>query len=134
MSARRVIASLLTALWLVALFGSVWHGAEDVHRYCEEHDTYEEAGQAPRPGAFAAAESSDRLLSAGAAESAEHHACPFLVFDAPATADEAAAPAVVAAHDSLPPAARAQDASPAAQIPLLAIAPKGSPPAAIASA
>jgi hypothetical protein len=124
---RTFTAALLAALWALTPVLFLAHG-EHVHRYCAEHRTFEEAGEAGRDAAEDAAqeglaEAMPRLAAGG-----EHVGCPLLrtaerVPLLPALARVAAMEAVEV-HGPVAGATRAR--SPLA---VLDTAPKASPPA-----
>jgi hypothetical protein len=127
--ARRATAALLVGFWLFATVGSIFHGSNDQHRYCSQHKVFEEVGARGAGVAQATpADSSERGWKAGAAEETiDHQACAFAdlgvraPLDQPTTlhvalpAPPALAPAPILVHIAPP-------------IPLLANAPKASPP------
>jgi hypothetical protein len=124
----KLLAFALVGLWVLLPVASALHGAEHAHRYCAEHGAVEEAtpeaGHAPGvdgPGWSAG----DEAVEAG------HVACGF------AFAHRLADGAVTPRRAAQALASWARDAAPlrpshavARGLPVLATAPKGSPPAA----
>jgi hypothetical protein len=130
----RVSAAVLAALWLIVPLLSAFHGPH-AHRYCAEHRAIEEAGEldaTAEPGradALAASDGASFALGASAQGTAQesHQACPFVV----AQQRDVALPGVEGSGSLTegawqPVVAGAEPAEP--QIPLLASAPKASPP------
>jgi len=130
----RISAAALAALWLIVPLLSVFHGSH-AHRYCAEHRAIEEAGAPevdaePVLAAYAPALDGQWLI-AGSDEQGEspalHRACPFVV----AQQRHVASPPVNGSIRVSETAGRlvvqtARMVQP--QVPLLAAAPKASPP------
>ncbi len=123
--ARRAISALLVGLWLVGLVGSLFHGTSHEHTYCSQHKTFEEVGTASGTDVR-----EDASVRSGVAPVYQHQACAFadmgvraplpdaFTIDVVRPTPPAPAPAPLLAHVAF-------------QIPLLANAPKSSPPALV---
>lgn len=118
---RRAFAALIAVAWLVSPAIALLHGAH-AHRYCAEHQRIEE-GSAPG----GAETSSDARVTGDAAPRPEHDACPFVVAHqrrvtppSPSTLALVPALAVKATRREVLPGYR--------PVPVLATAPKSSPP------
>lgn|GEM_PF-2420443 len=118
----------LVGLWLALPVASALHDGEHAHRYCVEHGAVEEAGEDVAARAPRAGELSEGVEAGEAQEAGSHEACAFTFVRglgdgaAPTRTDVAAAERVARA-EPLPP----QDVG-ARGLPVLAVAPKGSPP------
>jgi hypothetical protein len=130
---RRYTATLLVALWVVPLLAALTHSQEHAHRYCPEHQTFEEtvrgSGQVQSRLSGSGPLLSSRRPDTGVDSArATHETCPLLTGS---TRDEAPNP------ERLPLAAASQSVSVLAtappralsSVPILANAPKSSPPA-----
>ena len=128
--ARRATAVLLVGFWMAGLVGSIFHDAEHEHRYCSEHGTFEEAGARPTGGAATDASAHDRSIRSGDASRSEggHEGCAFADLGVRAPLTDTVT--VVVARPAPPaPASAPSVVHVAPPIPLLAVAPKASPPA-----
>jgi hypothetical protein len=125
--ARRVISALVVSVWLLGLVGSVVHGSSHEHAYCSQHKAFEEVAGAASGTTTAAPIENNTWRATPAATAPQHETCAFADFgvrapladdfrlDVARPARPPLAPAPVLAHVSI-------------QIPLLANAPKASPP------
>jgi hypothetical protein len=123
---RRAISALVVGVWLVGLIGSVLHGSSHEHHYCSQHKAFEEIAGAPSSGAATASES-DTWRATPTAAAAQHESCAFadLGVRAPLADDFR----LDVARPTPPPLAPPPVVvSVSIQIPLLANAPKASPP------
>jgi hypothetical protein len=132
--ARRATAALLVGFWLAGLVGSIFHDADHEHRYCSQHGTFEEAGARPTDAAAASAAAAtpehDRSIRSGDAtlRGEGHESCAFADLGVRAPLTDTAT--VSQARPTPPaPAAAPPVVHVASPIPLLANAPKASPPA-----
>ena len=126
--ARRAIAALLAGLWLSGLVGSIFHGDRDEHRYCVEHGAFEEVGSKPADQAAPVARASAELLAAGTAVPERHQECAFVDAGVRTPLEQPSLHHVrVPAPASAAPTLTLATFAP--PIPLLAFAPKSSPPA-----
>lgn len=125
-SSRFVVACALIALWLGVPLASLLHGAH-AHRYCPEHQAFEELGE----GDAGAAELAERLtLRASEPEGTErvdHLACPFAPTRTDARWVEAQTGRELRLEVLAPRSAMALGFV-AHPVPILAAAPKQSPP------
>ena len=131
----RVAAALMAALWTLVPAATALHGAVEAHAYCQEHDAFEEgrghAGSIAR-GGDTAQDGGDAARVATAPDVAGGDAHAPCAFARAVLAD--AAPAVPAASVSGPAPAILPLRLPASRVPapravpLLAVAPKSSPP------
>jgi hypothetical protein len=125
--ARRAIAALLVGFWMAALVGSLVHGESHEHRYCAQHKAFEEVG-ARRSSASTPSDSSS--WQAGASGNLQHQACAFAELGVRAPLDEL--PRIDVERPVPPELATTPALAPVASpIPLLANAPKASPPVSI---
>jgi hypothetical protein len=128
---KRISAATLVGVWLTVPFLSLLHGSH-AHRYCDEHQTIEEASpstsvtsSAPSPEVEAgiAVRSAD---STGGVDGA-HQECP--VFAAQHRDAVLPTPTAAECSDELEASLSALvTQTSGAQLPLLALAPKASPP------
>jgi hypothetical protein len=120
----RATAAWLVGLWLFGLIGWLAHASHGEHRYCSEHGAFEEAGAGLREGARGHGET----LRAATPEDGTHETCPFAGPVAPFEPEDPVALAPPVATP--PPVDVVVPARPfvAPAIPLLAVAPKSSPP------
>jgi hypothetical protein len=133
---RRAIAALVVGVWVLGLVGSVFHATSGhEHAYCSQHKTFEEIGNAGAlvDGVAASAGSASEAAAAWhatpAASVAQHEACAFADLGVRAPLEEHFR--LDLARPTPPPLAPAPPAVHVSiQIPLLANAPKASPPSA----
>jgi hypothetical protein len=131
--ARRATAALLVGVWLAGLVGSIFHDANHEHRYCSQHGTFEEAGAAAAltgASATSAPDPTEKSLRPGDAtlRGDTHEPCAFADLGVRAPLTETTTLAVAQPAPPAPTAALPRGYV-AAPIPLLAFAPKASPPA-----
>jgi hypothetical protein len=131
---RRAVAALVVGVWVLGLVGSVFHATSGhEHAYCVQHKTFEEVGNAavvdnvgPAPGAAALAAA---WHATPTASTPQHEACAFADLGVRAPLEEHFR--LDLARPTPPPLAPAPPAIHVSfQIPLLANAPKASPPSA----
>jgi hypothetical protein len=124
-SRRRLPTAALLILWIGSPLVALVHAATEQHSYCAAHEAFEEH-DAPAPGARG-----EPLASALPAEPPAdqvHHACAFSpLATGPALLALAPAPPLERAPAPPEPAAPAGEVPPP-PLPLLALAPKASPP------
>jgi hypothetical protein len=130
---RRYTATLLVALWIMPVVAGLAHSQEHAHRYCPEHQTFEEtvrgSGQVQSRLAGNVPQLFSRLPDTGVDSTRPtHESCPLLTAS---TRDEAPAQvALILASAGLttnhPATAPPR---PLTSVPILATAPKSSPPA-----
>src|SRR5690349_15171645 len=130
---RSYTATLLVALWALQPLVTAIHSREHAHRFCQTHQTFEEAargtsqGQARRPNrlpvlaAVRADLGGDTLLST-------HEACPLGTASARSAVQPSETATVVEDCLSTSLMATAPPGS-LCSVPILATAPKASPPA-----
>ena len=125
----RVPAALLAALWMVAPSLGMIHGLEHQHHFCADHGEFEEslgqAGPADVPGS-----TESNVRPAGVQDSRQHEVCAFaqlLRRDASTGRERTWAVIAVIRHADAP---RLESVAILSPIPLLATAPKSSPPVA----
>ncbi|NMO18993.1 hypothetical protein HPC49_46695 [Pyxidicoccus fallax] len=130
----RLTATLLVALWALQPLGALLHVRDaHAHRYCPQHQAFEETANGKGQGvARLASERSPQLtaLPAAGTDAAglTHETCPVL---GSSSRDEASAPneePLILEHLAVSRPATAPP-SVAAPLPVLATAPKASPPA-----
>jgi hypothetical protein len=121
--ARRAVSALLVAVWVIGLVVSIVHGSSHGHFYCSQHKTFEELRGTPA----SATEDARSWRTSPVATTNTHEACAFADLGVRAPLEEEfhldvarptpppLAPAPPSIHIALP-------------IPLLAVAPKASPP------
>ncbi|ADO72930.1 hypothetical protein [Stigmatella aurantiaca] len=130
---RRSTATLLAVLWVLPLLAALGHSEEHAHRFCAEHQTFEETarGTGQMLSQFAPQVpllSASRLAEALDTSRLTHETCPVLTAG---TSQELLLPELAwtftaYASVSLPATAPPQSI---VSVPILAIAPKSSPPA-----
>lgn len=130
---RSYTAMLLVALWAFQPLVTAIHSQEHAHRFCPEHQTFEEsargtgqsqsrrANNVPVLAAIRAALGLDAVLS-------KHEACPVLTASARGAAQTSETATVVADCLSTSLVSTAPPGS-LCSVPILATAPKASPPA-----
>lgn len=127
----RACAAALAVLWLALPLLELLHAGEHAHRFCAEHQAFEELeGELPRAPSLAAQEAEPggaEALESAARTGDEHEQCPL------AWAEPRRAWLLVSA--STPLTGEPQEVRPlrrtvwpGAAVPLLALAPKASPP------
>lgn len=130
----RCTATLLVALWACQPLGALLHQREEhAHRFCAQHQTFEETAKGTGKALSRMATEKSPVLSALPAPGVDstrltHDACPLL---SSSTREELSTPAqvpLVLAHLAV---SRPATAPPRAlpPLPILANAPKASPPA-----
>lgn len=130
---RSYTAMLLVALWALQPLAAVLHAREHSHHYCPEHQTFEETARGAGPWQPQRA-SSPAVLAAlraepgGEAALTAHEACPLLTASPRGDEHAPAARTVLVAPLSPGPPATAPPGS-LCSVPILATAPKASPPA-----
>ncbi|MBJ6764229.1 hypothetical protein JGU66_25925 [Myxococcaceae bacterium JPH2] len=81
-SLARIVATLLVAFWAVQPLGMVLHVQEHAHRFCPEHQAFEESARGTSMGMARLAASAPTLSSvpAAVADSTRptHETCPIL--------------------------------------------------------
>ncbi len=126
---RRAVSALLVGLWCWGSLGALFHGARDVHRYCAEHGAFEEVASAATQVATSSTGSAGSGSRAFSSESRDpgHEICAFAELGERTLAgsDSACFGALLPA---VPPRVELAPAIVALPIPLLALAPKASPP------
>jgi hypothetical protein len=124
LSRRWLAAASLVALWVAAPLWAMVHAATERHGYCAKHGAIEEHAAAPAGGARTAIPA---VLPAAPADT-EHEVCSFSPFS-DGTARLGCQPVALVALAPMLPAPRSFAAmDPPAPVPLLAFAPKSSPP------
>ncbi|WP_224361823.1 hypothetical protein [Hyalangium versicolor] len=130
---RSFIATLLVALWAVQPVVAVVHSREHAHRFCPEHQTFEETARGS--GQWQSRSSSSTpLLSALRRETGvdsvrpTHEACPLQTADTRGDAQSSEAWVAISACLGTSVLATAPPRS-ITSVPILATAPKLSPPA-----
>lgn len=130
---RSYTAMMLVALWAFQPLVTAVHSREHAHRFCPEHQTFEEtargtvqsqsrrANSVPVLGAVRAELGVDAVLST-------HEACPLLTASARGDAQSSETATVIADCLSTSLLATAPPGS-LCSVPILATAPKASPPA-----
>lgn len=128
----RFVATLLIALWATQPLGMALHVAEHAHRFCPQHQTFEESARGTLPGLSRLGERAPTIssLPAALADSTRpnHEECPLLNGGPRVEAACApSAPRVLAdlavSHPATAPP------QPFAPLSVLTTAPKASPPA-----
>jgi hypothetical protein len=132
----RCIATLLVALWACQPLGVLLHGRDaHAHRFCAQHQTFEETVRGPDPGLSRLAAERSPLLTAvpeAGTDSARlnHEACPLVTSS---SRDDVfasrPAPLCLERHTVRIPATPPPRGSP--PLAVLATAPKASPPARV---
>ena len=128
---RRYTATLLVALWVLPWVMALAHSQEHAHRYCLEHQAFEDAargtGQSPARPVGDLPQLAAVPSSAGAPHLA-HESCPL---PSAGMRDEAPNPEPLAVITACLAVSRPATAPPRAlsSLPILANAPKSSPPA-----
>ncbi|XXF75599.1 hypothetical protein P2318_21365 [Myxococcaceae bacterium GXIMD 01537] len=129
----RCTAMMLVALWAAQPLGALVHAEAHPHRFCPEHRTFEEAsrgtGELLSQRSEHAPTVSSRAAAAADSTRSAHEECPLLsastrteVLTSEAMA--VPAPCLSESHPSTAPPLRAH-----VSLPILATAPKSSPPA-----
>jgi hypothetical protein len=132
-SLRRSTATVLAVLWLLPLLSALGHSEEHAHRFCAEHQAFEETarGLGQRVSQFATHPpvlSASRMNEGLDASRLTHEACPVLTAGMgqellpPETVWTLMACLIVSLPATAPP-------QPSISLPILALAPKSSPPA-----
>jgi hypothetical protein len=130
---RSYTAMLLVALWAFQPLVTAVHSREHAHRFCPEHQTFEETARGPSPSQTRRV-NSEPVLSAVRAEMGEdgvlstHEACPLVAASARGDAHASETVTVIADCLSTSLLATAPPRS-LCSVPILATAPKASPPA-----
>jgi len=130
---KRFIATLLVAVWAVQPVLEVLHSQEHAHRYCPEHQTFEEMARGSGQGVSWLSSSAPVLTAVRVSLAldpvrATHEACPL---QSAGTRGYTQASAVVTTVHALLAASALATAPPHSlcSVPILATAPKLSPPA-----
>jgi hypothetical protein len=130
---RRHTATVLAVLWLLPLLGALGHSKEHAHRFCAEHQTFEETArgqgqQVSQDATQTPVLSTSRLSEGLEASRLTHEACPVLTAGMGQEPLPPETPWALTAclAESLPATAPPQ---PLRSLPILALAPKSSPPA-----
>ncbi len=130
----RCLATLLVALWVAQPLVALVHSREHAHRYCPEHQTFEETSRGPGQAVSRLPEGAP-LLSTRPAHPAEaprlaHEECPLLLAS---TRGDVLAPEAMRLVSACLAVSRPATAppSPGSSLPILATAPKASPPARV---
>ncbi len=126
---QRTCAAALAVLWLALPLVELLHAGEHAHRFCAQHHAFEEV-EAPEAPSLAA-----REVERGAAEALEsvagageaHEQCP-LAWAEPRRAWRPASESTPRAGEAREPRPFHRAVWPGAAVPLLALAPKASPP------
>jgi hypothetical protein len=130
-TSRRYTATLLVALWVLPWVMALVHSQEHAHRYCPEHQAFEDtakgSGQAASQAQGDLAQLTAVPVPTGAPQLA-HESCPL---PAAGLRDEAPNPEPLAVISACLAVSRPATAPPRAlsSVPILATAPKSSPPA-----
>jgi hypothetical protein len=124
---HRTLAGLVAALWILFPCFADLHGKRERHRYCVQHGAFEDVDDAG--GAGSPNDASSRLAPAPARGPA-HHPCAF-VQAAPARVAGALTAGLGELAPRLTEATRLPRSPGRRPIPLLLVAPKSSPPAAV---
>ncbi|MDY7224836.1 hypothetical protein [Hyalangium rubrum] len=129
---RRYTATLLVVLWGLPLLVALGHSEEHAHRYCQEHQTFEDMARSGGATVSLAAEATSRLMAMPAstqgADRMAHESCPLLTTSPRDEALTLEMHVVVSACLAVSRPATAPP-RPLSSIPILATAPKSSPPA-----
>ncbi len=129
---RRSIAMMLVALWMLPLVAAVAHSREHGHRYCQEHQAFEEMTRSAGQSVLGTTGEALLLTSvpapATATPPALHESCPLLTAGA---RDEVPSAELAYSFGERLDVSRPATAPPGAlsSLPILATAPKASPPA-----
>jgi hypothetical protein len=130
---QRFTATLLVALWVVQPMLAVLHSREHAHRYCPEHQTFEETTRGTGQGQFRLAPRVPVLTAVRvnldvSPVRSSHEACPL---QSPGTRGCTEASATVRAVQARLATSVLATAPPRSlsSVPILATAPKLSPPA-----
>lgn len=130
---RRYTATLIVALWLLPLLMAIGHSREHAHRFCPEHQAFEETVRGTGQVLSRRSEQVPALAAARTTEATDssrltHETCPLVTAGAREEVLASEAVWVVTARlaVSRPPTAPPQ---PCSSLPILATAPKSSPPA-----
>ena len=124
--AIRTIAAAIALLWAAVPLASAIHGAVESHEYCLEHNAFEHAGATHDHDH---GDGADDLLHAEEQDAEHGHApCAFgdACFRAALVVAASDAPVTAPARPAPQPAVASQTDAPV--VPVLAVAPKSSPP------
>jgi hypothetical protein len=128
----RATAMLLVALWAVQPVATWVHSSEHIHRYCAEHQAFEEGGSRTE-GARGVVAASSAQLTAGTTALDESGPRPHERCNLPACGARVSVLPAVGMHLPAPPLEARAVAPPARSVPapplaVLDLAPKASPP------
>ncbi len=124
----RLIAGLLACAWTLLPLGTLVDALATEHVYCAEHNAIEHAGDGGAEGMQPLPAEPGAGFRAGSGAASEHgDSCPFTQL--PPTVTRAPAPVVAVDAPRALAAMPAAIESDAAPLPILAVAPKSSPPA-----
>jgi hypothetical protein len=128
---RRYIATLFVALWVMPWVMALVHSQEHAHRYCLEHQAFEDAARGTGQSASKALGDLPQVASVPTASGAPHLAHESCPLPSAGLRDGALNPQPLAVITACLTVSRPTTAPPRAlsSLPILATAPKSSPPA-----
>lgn len=127
---RRYTATLLVALWVMPWVMALTHSQEHAHRYCLEHQAFEDAARGTGQTAARAIGELPQLVSVPSPAGTPHLAHESCPLPSAGIRDEAPNPEPLAVITACLAVSRPATAPPRAlsSLPILATAPKSSPP------
>jgi hypothetical protein len=130
---QRYTATLIVALWLLPLLGAIGHSREHAHRFCPEHQAFEETVRGTGQVLSRSSEQTPALAAARATEATDssrlpHETCPLVTAGTREELLASEAVWVLTSSVAVSPPATAPP-QPRSSLPILATAPKSSPPA-----
>jgi hypothetical protein len=129
-TSRRYTATLLVALWVMPWVMALVHSQEHAHRYCLEHQAFEDTARGSGQAVFQPTGDLPQLTAVPSSQGAPHLAHESCPLPSAGMRDEVPTPEAHAVITACLAVSRPATAPPRARssVPILATAPKSSPP------